>query len=139
MTRVDCYFVTPTGDPIVNSPVDIQPMKSGFTEEIGGIVMPRPAAGVTDAQGKYQVDLWPSDIPYFITCSDTQSDAVVFYKILVPVVTPGTVLRLQDLVIQETAPVILPGMRFDRVSNTQLRINVLGSDGVYRSAVINLA
>ena len=137
-TTVECYFVTPIGEPIVNSPVEFQPAKSGFTEELDGIIMPRPADAVTDALGQCTVELWPSPIPYYVRCSDLLSEAEVFYKITVPVVAPGTVLRLQDLVIE--TPITVPaGVQLEVVSDTELRVKLLGADGVSRSVILTLA
>lgn len=103
-TTVECLFVSPTGEPMVDSLVEIQPTKSGFTDELDGIVMPNLVTATTDAAGQCIVELWPSPVPYAVSCFDRNSDAGLSYKILVPVVASGSVVRLQDLVIQGSLP-----------------------------------
>lgn len=99
LTPVDFVFVTPEGDPIANSAVNIQPNRAGFTDDMSGIVMPRAVDTVTDVDGKVTVDLWPMPVPYFVLCTDANSEAEVFYKFLVPELGVGeTSVRLQDIV-----------------------------------------
>lgn len=139
-TRVHCLFVTPTGEPIRNARVELQPAKAGFTPELEGILMPRAAEGMTDATGQCTVDLWPSPEPYFIRCADPLSEAEVFYRVIVPKTNVGVTLRLQDLVDATTAA--FPpggGLRFETISNTQVRVKLVGTDGITRQAVLNLA
>lgn len=100
MTPVDFHFVTPEGNPFVNAAVEIQLSRATFDETISGIVMPRPLQATTDEDGKCTVELWPSNRTYFVTVEDSQSEAALFYKFIVPVLeVPGTHVRLQDIVI----------------------------------------
>jgi hypothetical protein len=103
-TTVECLFVSPTGEPMVDSIVEFQPVKSGFDEDLEGIVMPNLVSMVTDAEGKCAVELWPGPFTYVVSCFDRNSDAGLSYKILVPVVAEGTVVRLQDIVVQGSLP-----------------------------------
>lgn len=100
-TPVECLFVSPLGEPIANSPVNIQPYRSGYTDDLDGIVLPRPLDVMTDADGKVTVELWPLPVPYFVSCLDANSDGEVFYKFVVPELGVGqTSLRLQDLILE---------------------------------------
>jgi len=97
-TAVECVFVTPEGDPIVDAPVRISPVKCGFADSVDGIVMPRELEATTDVDGKCTVNLWPSEINYQVECFDPMSAAVVYFQFLVPV--SGDTLRLQDLIVE---------------------------------------
>lgn len=99
MTPVEFHFITPTGIPIANTPIEIQLSRSSFDETITGVLMPRLETAITDAQGKATVNLWPNALPYYVSLYDTITDAGLFYKFIVPTVAPGEVKRLQDLVI----------------------------------------
>lgn len=102
MTSVAFLFVTPTGEPITNTTVEIQLSKSSIDPDISGITLPRLITAVTDKNGEFTVDLWPSDVLYYVTCFDTESDAALNYKFYVPTLNPpNTVVRLQDIVVVE--------------------------------------
>ena len=134
MTPVKMLFVTPEGVPIRNTPVEILPSRSSFNEADEGIIMPRPASAVTDNTGQCTVPLWPSQIPYFVTCADTESEAVIFYRFVVPdSVTP---VRLQDILVDNG--IGFSGIYFEMASNTQLRIKARGTDGIVRSVILPL-
>jgi len=98
-TPVEFYFVTPTGEPISNALVEVQPAKSGYSGEVNGVVMPRHVEAITDANGRVTIGLWPSTIPYCVRCSDTLSEAEIFYNFVVPAESSNEVLRLQDLIV----------------------------------------
>lgn len=99
MTLVEFHFVLPTGDPFANSTVEILLAASSFSNARDGIAMPRPMEVQTDADGKVTVGLWPGTTMYYVSVQDTSSEAGLSYKFMVPEVAPGTVLRLQDIVI----------------------------------------
>lgn len=108
LTTVEFHFVLPTGEPVADTPVEVQLARAAFNDTDEGVAMPRPIIINTDVDGKATLELWPSETMYYVTVLDTQSEAGLSYKFLVPAAAPGTVLRLQDLVI-ETPP---PGMTY---------------------------
>lgn len=99
MTPVELKLVSPKGDPIANTSVLIQLSRSGFSDDTVGVILPRPVTVQTDDQGEALVSLLPSDSLYFIEVSDSESEAGIFYKFIVPEVPEGTSVRLQDIVI----------------------------------------
>lgn len=100
MTPVLFHFVTPDGTPIANARVDIQLSKSAYDEDHDGILMPRLIEATTDVEGKVTVELSPSDVLYHVECFDTDSEAGLSYKFLVPEQeVPNAPIRLQDIVI----------------------------------------
>ena len=100
MSLVEFHFVTPTGEVLANNKVEIQLSKSAFNDEDAGIVMPRFIEVETDEDGKVTVDLWPLDRVYFVTVYDSNSEAALSYRFMVPEADPGVTLRLQDLVFE---------------------------------------
>ena len=96
-TTVDCYFVTPNGDPLANTTVEFQPTASGFQDEVTGILSPSYLSVTTDENGEVTVQLFPSPVPYTVTVLDGESVAYLSYEILVPV--SALTHRLQDLII----------------------------------------
>lgn len=100
MTLVEIDLVLPNGNPLVNAPFTILPSKADFTDSLTGVVMPRLMELTTDALGKASVSLWPNEVPYFLEAVDSESEAVIFYKFIVPVVAPNTSVRLQDIVAE---------------------------------------
>lgn len=100
MTPVDFRFVTPEGAPIAHTSVEIQLAKAGFDAASTGIAVPRPILAQTNAQGEVTVELWPSQIMYYVTLTDPESEASLFYNFYVPAMdVPGTSVRLQDIVV----------------------------------------
>lgn len=104
LTTVEFHFVLPTGEPVADTPVEVQLARAAFNDTDEGVAMPRPIIINTDVDGKATLELWPSETMYYVTVLDTQSEAGLSYKFLVPEVAPGTVLRLQDLVIETPPP-----------------------------------
>ena len=102
MTPVEFHFVTPEGVPISDAEVEIQLLRSAFDIEDSGVLMPRPVIATTDEDGKVVVDLWSTTTMYQVRVLDTESAAGLFYKFYVPEIdVPGTVVRLQDIVVTE--------------------------------------
>ena len=99
MTPVLFHFVKPTGDPVANTAIEIQLAKSSFDVEDSGVLLPSLVTATTGVDGRATVNLWPSDTLYYVTVMDTDSDAGLSYKFLVPEVTPGLEVRLQDIVV----------------------------------------
>lgn len=99
MTPVLFHFIKPTGIPIANTTIEIQLSKSTFDPEDSGVLMPSLVTAMTDDDGRATVELWPSDKLYYVTVMDPDSDAGLSYKFLVPEVTPGLEVRLQDIVV----------------------------------------
>lgn len=97
MTLVACTFVLPTGEPMALATVEVQLSHSAHMRALTGIALPRPIYTTTDEFGKVTVELWPSTEAYFVHVVDTVSEAELLYKFVVPLVSAGTVLRLQDL------------------------------------------
>lgn len=104
LTTVEFHFVLPTGEPVADTPVEVQLARAAFNDTDEGVAMPRPIIINTDVDGKATLELWPSETMYYVTVLDTQSEAGLSYKFLVPEVAPGTILRLQDLVIETPPP-----------------------------------
>ncbi len=99
MTPVEFHFVLPNGEPFANSSVQIQLAASSYTTARDGIAVPREINFVTDGDGRARLELWPSTTLYYVSVEDAVSDAGLSYKFIVPEVSPGTVVRLQDIVI----------------------------------------
>lgn len=100
MTPVEFLFVTPDGAPIPNADFEIQLSEPFFDEVEEGVVMPRPLYAKTDEAGKATVSLLPSDVFYYVSCYDTESEVGFAYQILVPEITPPTAyVRMQDIVV----------------------------------------
>lgn len=117
MTPVEFHFVLPTGVPLVNLTVEIQLARSSFSDGLDGITMPRPITAQTDAQGKVTVALWPSTTLYYVSVQDSSSEATLSYKFLVPEVSVGTVVRLQDIVVN-VAPLPVGGVQNSMVPSS---------------------
>lgn len=109
MTPVEFHFVLPTGEPFANSAVEIQLARSSHSEALDGITVPRLIKATTDVEGKATVNLWPSTTLYYVQVQDSVSEAGLLYKFIVPSVTAGTTLRLQDIVVD--AP--MSGVTYD--------------------------
>ena len=104
LTPVSFSFITPKGDPVRNTTVEIQLAKAGFDDDITGVIMPRPILALTDENGEVTVPLAASPTLYYATVVDKESEAALSYKFLVPVLDiPGEV-RFQDIVIVGTLP-----------------------------------
>jgi Collagen triple helix repeat (20 copies) len=99
MTPVLFHFVTPTGSPVANTVIEIQLSRSAFDAEDSGVLLPRLVTATTDVDGKATVNLWPHAALYYVSVLDTESDAGLSYKFLVPEVVPGVSVRLQDIVV----------------------------------------
>jgi hypothetical protein len=99
MTPVEFHFITPNGAPIANTVIEIQLSRSSFDDVITGVVLPRVVTATTDTDGKATVNLWPNSLPYYVTVLDTETDAGLSYKFMVPSVDLGSIMRLQDLVV----------------------------------------
>jgi hypothetical protein len=104
MTEIDIDLVLPNGNPLANAPFTIIPSRADFTDSLTGVVMPRMLELTTDALGKATVSLWPNEVPYYLEAQDCQSDAVIFYKFIVPVIPANTSVRLQDLLSDSAVP-----------------------------------
>lgn len=99
-TPVLFHFVSPDGQPIANTTIEIQLSKSTFDVEDSGVFLPNLVTTVTDTEGKATVNLLPAgDVPYYVTVIDPVTESGLNYKFLVPEVTPGMEVRLQDIVI----------------------------------------
>lgn len=106
MTPVLFHFLTPEGIPVANTTIEIQLVRSTFDVEDSGVLLPVLVTAITDVDGKATVDLWPSDTFYYVTVMDPNSGAGLSYKFLVPEVTVGLEVRLQDIVVVgEMSPV----------------------------------
>lgn len=107
MTPVQFRFITPTGDPVANTAVQIQLSRSGFDDVETGIVMPRLVVVNTDEDGAGTVELWPSTSIYHVEVMDGTSEVGLHYKFYVPALDdPEETVRLQDIVIDsEISPV----------------------------------
>jgi len=107
MTPVQFRFITPTGEPVANTAVQIQLSRSGFDDEATGIVMPRLVVVNTDEDGAGVVELWPSTSVYHVEVMDGNSEVGLHYKFYVPAMDdPEETVRLQDIVIDsEISPV----------------------------------
>lgn len=104
MTPVLMQFLTSTGDPIGFANVEIRLTRSDFEEQESGIIMPRLINVVTGLDGKVLVPLMPCSTRYHVTVYDTVSDAALHYHFYVPHLnTPGTIVRLQDLIVADDA------------------------------------
>lgn len=112
MTSVEFHFVLPTGVPLVNSEVEIQLARSAFKNIRSGIALPRQVTLQTDFEGKATLGLWPSTTLYYVSVQDSASEAYLSYKFLVPEAPDGTVLRLQDIVVD--AP--MSGVTYDNAA-----------------------
>lgn len=100
MTPVLFHFITPDGVPLANARVDIQLSRSSYDEDHDGVLMPRLVEATTDEDGKVTVELAPADVLYHVECWDTDSEAGLSYKFMVPEQeVPNTPIRLQDIVI----------------------------------------
>lgn len=106
MTPVEFHFVLPTGVPLANSLVQIQLSQSAYADAHDGIVLPREMSVTTDVDGKATLSLWPNNTLYYVTVQDTESEAGLAYKFIVPEVPLGTTVRLQDIVVPSPAPAI---------------------------------
>jgi len=104
MTPVEFHFVLPTGEPLANMAAEIQLAYSTYSDLTDGVAMPRPIKVITDVDGKVTVGLWPSTTFYYVTVQDTESEAGLSYKFLVTEAAPGMTLRLQDIIVDGTAP-----------------------------------
>lgn len=121
MTPVDFLFLTPTGEPIANTAIEIQLSTPTFDVVTSGVLMPRPILATTDANGHVIVNLWPSTDFYYVSCYDTLSDSGLSYKCIVPTVDiPGTVVRFQDIVIAgDISPAIYDEVALLAIQNTK--------------------
>lgn len=123
MTPVLFHFVKPTGDPVANTAIEIQLAKSTFDTEDSGVLLPSLVTATTDVDGRATVNLWPSDTMYYVTVMDPDSDAGLSYKFLVPEVTPGSEVRLQDIVVVgEMSPVFYDEAALIAIQNTKVAV-----------------
>lgn len=99
MTPVLFHFVSPAGVPLANTVIEIQLAKSAIDTGEEGILMPSLVTAITDVDGRATVNLAPSETLYYVTVLDVAADSGLSHKFLVPVVTPGLQVRLQDIVI----------------------------------------
>lgn len=105
MTPVEFHFITPTGVPIVNAAIEIQISQAGYDAITPGIMMPRLLTVTSDAFGKAMITLVSSDIMYFVTATDSASEAALFYKFIVPPLASGVpFVRLQDILVEGPLP-----------------------------------
>jgi hypothetical protein len=103
MTPVNFHFLAPNGVPLADAIVEIQLSKAGYDDEVDGVVVPRLVTAVTDEFGQVTVPLQPSTTLYYVTVEDTASEAAVFYKFYVPVLTDEDAsVRLQDIIVDAT-------------------------------------
>jgi hypothetical protein len=112
-TLVEMHFVTPKGEPVANSFVEVSLKQQAINDKINGVFMPRPAELTTNYDGRCLVELLPCDEVYYVQTYDAKSEATIFYKFYVPEVDdPTYVVRLQDIVVDdETA-----GKTFDEAA-----------------------
>jgi hypothetical protein len=100
MTPVQFHFVLPDGSPFANAPIEVQLAAATYNDNTDtGVAVPRLLTAVTDSNGKATLNLFPSTTLYYVSVMDPASDAGLSYKFLVPEVSPGTTLQLQDLVV----------------------------------------
>lgn len=109
MTPVEFHFVLPTGEPFANSTVEIQLARSSYSGALDGVTVPRLITFETDGDGRATLELWPSTTLYYVNVQDSISEAGLSYKFIVPEVSEGTTLRLQDIVVD--AP--MSGVTYD--------------------------
>jgi len=101
MTPVVFHFLTPDGEPLGNTDVEIQLTRSTFDDVESGVLMPRPLVATTNEDGKVTVPLQPGDLPYIVSVYDSASEAALSYKFYVPLLeAPNTEYRLQDLIVE---------------------------------------
>lgn len=99
LTPIEFTFVLPTGIPVIDARVELQLTGSGFNSDMTGILMPRPFEIILDSEGKATLPLWPTSREYVVTAEDNLSEAVIVHRFIVPAVSVGTTLRLQDLIL----------------------------------------
>lgn len=104
MTDVEFQFNFPGGEPIANTEFVVKLAKSGFVQELDGILMPTDTVFTTDSTGRATVSLAPSDSPYTVrmTNPDHADDVEscvrgINYRFYVPV--SDVPVRAQDLVL----------------------------------------
>lgn len=117
LTPVSFHFVLPTGEPMSDAQVEIQLSRSSYNGFDEGVIMPRPVVVRTDIDGKVVVHLWPSTTLYQVTVLDSRSEAGLSYKFLVPDVAMGTVVRLQDIIVDGATV----GVAFDVATLQQIQ------------------
>lgn len=101
LTQVLFNFVTPAGVPLKGAFVEIQLAQSTYDEHRTGVLMPRLVEVVTDENGDASAMLWPNNTLYYLTVTDTDSDAALSYKFYVPTMGVDLPVRLQDIVVDK--------------------------------------
>lgn len=104
MTPVEFQFNYPDGEPIANTEFVIKLAKSGFVQELEGILMPTDTTFSTDDEGRAVVGLAPSDSPYTVRMTnptqevgDESCTRGINYRFYVPI--SDEPVRAQDLVL----------------------------------------
>lgn len=99
-TQVAMHFITPNGEPVADTDVEIQLKAADYIDSMAAIYMPRLVLAKTNEYGHVTVTLMPCAELYYVTVMDKASEAGLFYKFHVPEVDdPDFVVRLQDIVV----------------------------------------
>lgn len=101
MTPVEFCFLTPDGKPLVGAEFEVQLSESAYNTIDTGVLMPRIVSAKTDLEGKAQLLLWPSTELYYLSMQDSESDAGIGFKFIVPAVDGATeYVRFQDIIVE---------------------------------------
>lgn len=105
LTSVIFTFATPQGEPIADTLLTIQLIKSGSDKQ-PGMIVPDTVEVVTDQNGQATVALAPSSTPYFALVDGEGCCGKLYYKFYV--IESDVPLNFQDLVVtEEIDPAVL--------------------------------
>lgn len=105
LTNVIFTFATPQGEPIADTLLTIQLIKSGSDKQ-PGMIVPDTVEVVTDQNGQATVALAPSSTPYFALVDGEGCCGKLYYKFYV--IESDVPLNFQDLVVtEEIDPAVL--------------------------------